>query len=96
MTGYTNRGIGVSGPPLRFNCSGETAVSPCAAARLRELRCAPGYLDDAVSQPSLLPGSAGTPDRSSSWPPWPRRCTRWAVPTPQRAWPTWSARYRVS
>ena len=56
----------------------------------------PGYLDDAVSQPSLLPGSAGTPDRSGSWPPWPRRCRRWAVPTPQRAWPTWSARYRVS
>jgi predicted MPP superfamily phosphohydrolase len=26
MTGYTNRGIGVSGPPLRFNCSGEAAV----------------------------------------------------------------------
>jgi uncharacterized protein len=26
MTGYTNRGIGVSGPPLRFNCCGEAAV----------------------------------------------------------------------
>ena len=25
MTGYTNRGIGVAGPPLRFNCSGEAA-----------------------------------------------------------------------
>jgi predicted MPP superfamily phosphohydrolase len=26
MTGYTNRGLGVSGPPLRFNCRGEAAL----------------------------------------------------------------------
>lgn len=26
MSGYTSRGLGVSGPPLRFNCKGEAAV----------------------------------------------------------------------
>jgi predicted MPP superfamily phosphohydrolase len=26
MTGYTTTGLGVSGPPLRFNCPGEAAL----------------------------------------------------------------------
>jgi predicted MPP superfamily phosphohydrolase len=50
MTGYTTTGLGVSGPPLRFNCPGEVAL-----ITLRRSPWASGVNSDSLSASGELP-----------------------------------------